>query len=171
MNKFWVLCLRPHFLEIIKIEKSFNKNYPIWSYDFYGSNCTDYKWFCKDSVCMHNDIYDVYTKWSWKLLYKNIITDQRFILWWKIIDSQNIDFYLLTDRDARDHRSLYHSWQCFWWWFLTKDDLDKKIYVYGYSCDLWWVHTKLYPVISDIFGKEFPEYEVVFWNPRYHSSW
>ena len=95
-----------------------------------------------------------------------IIGVQKFIFWGDVLDSQNINFWISTDR-VDYHKYLEFKWKRLWWWVLYKDDSNKIIHVYGRSMDFWSVYAKFYPVIADIIWREYPGYEVGFWDPTY----
>lgn len=167
ISEFWIHCLRPYYSSIVKKYKKLGVDYVNWGYSF-KSESEKYFTHCLCNLLLPDtDISTIYSSWSWEFMSRGwIIGVQKFIFWGDVLDSQNINFWISTDR-VDYHKYLEFKWKRLWWWVLYKDDSNKIIHVYGRSMDFWSVYAKFYPVIADIIWREYPGYEVGFWDPTY----
>lgn len=167
ISEVWVQCLKPYYSSILRFYKKFDVNYVNWGYSF-KSESENYLTHCLCNLLLpQTDVFTIYSRWSWEFLSKNwIIGTQKFILYVNALDSQNVNFWISTNR-VDYHKDLSYKWKLLWWWFLFKDESNKIIHVFGKSQQFWYVYKKFYPVIEDILRKEFPWYAVDFWNPAY----
>ena len=116
-----------------------------------------------------------YKKWSWEFICKireEIGTGllswypQKYVLRAEVIDSENINFYLATDYEAENHRDIsWWRWNIVWWWCIMRKEGSKEIFIFDKSIEFWPVKEKLFPVVTDILEKEFPWYQIKFWDP------
>jgi len=159
ISEFWCFPLVPYRNKVPQLK------------DFHATiNSDEYLENCKKLLLFgEKPIENLYTYWSWSVSWDISWWKQKFLLETFIFDSENCNFGLVTNPEARYHKDMRYGccWDILCWWYLKKSETLSTIFVFGSSIDFWNIPPRLYPVIEDILRRQYPWYDVEFWNPDY----